>query len=111
MDTCYEFGRCLRRQREAAGLSLRQLADLARANHSYINRLEHGQHACPSRQMVLRLARALRIRGSDALAAAGYMPEHATPEHLSLRTSRIVAPMDQDRAEAKSLWPSQERSR
>ena len=111
MDMCYEFGRWLRRQREAAGLSLRQRADVARANHSYIHRLEHGQHACPSRQMVLRLARALRIRGSDALAAAGYMPEPAKPEHLLLRTGRIVAPVDHERAEAKSLWPSQERSR
>jgi len=111
MDVCYEFGKWLRKSREDAGLSLRQLARLARANHSYLARLEHGRHASPSRQMVLRLARALRIRGNDALAAAGYMPEGRHLQNSAVKHSPVLDPEDQARTEASSSWRVHERER
>lgn len=74
MQTCYAFGKWLRNCRSERGISLRELGRIARANYSYIARLEHGGHAAPSRGMAIRLARALGASRVEALLAAGYAP-------------------------------------
>ena len=74
VQICYAFGKWLRNCRRERGVSLRELGRIARANYSYIARLEHGVHAAPSRDMVIRLARALRASRLEALLAAGYAP-------------------------------------
>lgn len=107
MHVCLEFGEWLRRARENAGLSLRQLARLAGVNRSYLARLEHGKHAAPSRVMAARLAGALRVPTSEGLMSAGYLPEG-----LPLRTSLLArgahdSDGHQEHTEANHKCPSQ----
>ena len=104
LKTCYSFGLWLQERREEAALSLRQLAREAGANYSYLARLEHGRHACPSQQMVLRLAQALGAGPSRALAAAGYLPDgcqsSGTEHDVKMRRQK----RDQVGTEAHVSW-------
>ena len=76
----------LRSYRLRAGLSQVRLAELAGLDRSFLNRLESGQR-CPSRMVVLRLARALGLDERDRAAllfAAGYAPVRALLDLRSL---------------------------
>jgi transcriptional regulator with XRE-family HTH domain len=53
-----QFGRVIRRRREAAGLSQEALADAARLHRTYISLLERGRRM-PSIEVVKKLATAL----------------------------------------------------
>ncbi|MCX2728534.1 helix-turn-helix transcriptional regulator (plasmid) [Thermomicrobium sp. 4228-Ro] len=73
------FHDLLRSYRLRAGLSQVRLAKLAGIDRSFLNRLESGDR-CPSRIVVLRLARALGLDERDRAAllfAAGYAPVRA----------------------------------
>ncbi|MEC3976231.1 helix-turn-helix domain-containing protein [Amycolatopsis sp. H20-H5] len=68
----------IRRGREAAGLSVRQLAPLVGAHHSVLSRIEAGAVARPSPELVQNIAAALELDPSDLLAFIGVkstMPE------------------------------------
>ncbi|HXJ57708.1 MAG TPA: helix-turn-helix transcriptional regulator [Verrucomicrobiae bacterium] len=54
-------GDILRSSRERRGLSLRELGRLAGIDHAYIHRLETGAKEAPSDQVIMKLARALKM--------------------------------------------------
>ena len=71
-----EFGRLLKRCREARGVSQSKLAERAGFDHSYVSRLESGART-PTRDAVDRLGEALalnQIERDALLAAAGFLP-------------------------------------
>jgi transcriptional regulator with XRE-family HTH domain len=65
-----EFGREVRRRREAAGLTLEALAERAGLTPNYIGGIEMGRRD-PSLSTVLSLARGLRISPADLLGGLG----------------------------------------
>jgi len=69
------LGFLLQRLREQRGLSLRELAQLAGIDHAYIYRLEAGEKASPSEEILTKLSRALKVgkREADILR---YLAEH-----------------------------------
>ena len=64
------LGEFLRAQRQLAGLSLRQLAELARVSNPYLSQVERGLHE-PSLRVLTSLAHALGIPPQRLLAHAG----------------------------------------
>jgi transcriptional regulator with XRE-family HTH domain len=60
----------LRTQREAAGLTLRELAERADVSNAYLSQLERGLHE-PSIRVLSAVAVALDISGETLLALAG----------------------------------------
>ena len=64
------LGEFLRAQRQLAGLSLRQLAELARVSNPYLSQVERGLHE-PSLRVLTSLAQALGIPPQHLLAYAG----------------------------------------
>jgi transcriptional regulator with XRE-family HTH domain len=71
------LGEFLRAQRQLAGLSLRQLAELARVSNPYLSQVERGLHE-PSLRVLTSLAQALGIPPHHLLAHAGIEPEGGT---------------------------------
>lgn len=69
-----KFGSIIKRARLEKDLSLRALAELAGIDFSYISRLEKGSHT-PSRDTVIKIAKALDIPVNELMIAAGYMPD------------------------------------
>lgn len=60
------FGVFLRKLREKRGLSLRELALLAKIDHAYVHRLETGEKEAPSDEALTRLTRALKTTKRDS---------------------------------------------
>jgi len=71
------LGEFLRAQRQLAGLSLRQLAELARVSNPYLSQVERGLHE-PSLRVLTSLAHALGIPPHHLFAHAGVQDETAT---------------------------------
>jgi transcriptional regulator with XRE-family HTH domain len=63
------FGAYLHAQRQAARLTLRELADLANISNPYLSQLERGLHA-PSVAVIRSLAEALNLSAEVLLAQA-----------------------------------------
>jgi len=64
------FGVTIRTQRKAAGLSQEALADLAEIDRSHMGKIERGERNV-SLLNILRIARAIGLKPSDLLSAAG----------------------------------------
>jgi transcriptional regulator with XRE-family HTH domain len=75
-----ELGGLLKRERERAGLTVRQLADAAGLVPSTLSRLETGFIATPRPDHLQRLARALRVDVEELYAVAGYLEPGSLPE-------------------------------
>ena len=72
----YRFGLRLRRDREAAGLTVRQLASAADINYSYITKIEKSSSKTGiSRSVVRSLAVALDADEFEYLHLSGLVPE------------------------------------
>ncbi len=71
------FGLLLQSLREERRLSLRELAQLSDVDHAYIYRLENGDKASPSEDVLLKLTRALKAgkREADMLRYLARHPE------------------------------------
>jgi len=67
-EIAVEFGRQLRRYREAAGLSQEHLAHEAGLSWSTVSQVERGERAVRLTTL-LRLARALGVTGSELIAS------------------------------------------
>ena len=84
-----EFGREVRRRREALGLTLEQLAESSKLTPNYIGTIENGKRD-PSLSTVVSLARGLRIAPAElfggiedlspAATEAGQLFDAAPPE-------------------------------
>ena len=68
------LGEFIRSQRRLAGLSLRQVADLARVSNPYLSQVENGKHQ-PSLRVLLSIADALDISADVLLSEAGVMSD------------------------------------
>ena len=71
------FGAVLRQYRECARLSQLGLARISGVHVSIINRFEHDERQPADREIIDRLATALRLRAADCdrlLAAGGFFP-------------------------------------
>lgn len=61
MAESVDFGAAMRRFRNERTLSLRELATLSDVDHAYIHRLESGDKAAPSREILDKLSRGLKL--------------------------------------------------
>jgi transcriptional regulator with XRE-family HTH domain len=66
------LGDVIRRQRQQAQMSLRQLADLAQVSNPYLSQIERGLHE-PSVRVVRSIARALNLTAEELLERAGML--------------------------------------
>ena len=73
------FGALLRRHREHAGLTLREMEERGPFTYSHLCRIERGARNAPDREDVIALAQALAVDADELLVAAGYLPVHAPP--------------------------------
>jgi len=73
-------GAFIRRQREAANLSLRGAAERAGISNPYLSQLERGLHE-PSVRVLSAVARALRGPADELLQQAGFGENDGTPTH------------------------------
>ena len=94
------LGEFIRTQRRLAGLSLRQVADLARVSNPYLSQVERGQHQ-PSLRVLLAIADALDISADVLLSEAGVVSDDAaavrTDTEHAIRTDPLL---DQAQKEA-----------
>lgn len=70
--TVETLGGYLREQRDAAGMSLRQLADQAGVSNPYLSQIERGLRK-PSAEVLQQLAKALRISAEQVYVQAGFL--------------------------------------
>lgn len=74
--TVETLGGYLREQRDAAGMSLRQLAEQAGVSNPYLSQIERGLRK-PSAEVLQQLATALRISAEQIYVQAGILqPDH-----------------------------------
>src|SRR4051794_22295726 len=72
------LGAYIRAQREAANLSLRQMAELSSVSNAYLSQIERGLHQ-PSVAVIMAIASALELSGEALLAQAGLIrPDSST---------------------------------
>ena len=72
------LGAFIRRQREAANLSLRGAAERAGISNPYLSQLERGLHE-PSVRVLSAVARALRVPADELLHQAGFGDGDGSP--------------------------------
>lgn len=70
-----DFGTKIRKLRQDMGWTQQELADEVGIAHSYISRLEREDHHKPSADILLRLARALKVDVAELYQVAGYIGE------------------------------------
>ena len=75
-----DFGRQLRRHREAAGLSQEELAERAALTAKAISSLERGERQRPYPQTVRALAKALTLSDADRSALIASVPNRVRPQ-------------------------------
>lgn len=71
------LGATVRKHRERAGLSIRQLAAKAEVNYAYLSRVENGTYEKPAADVLQRLAGALGIDPAKLLRFIGVKPAPA----------------------------------
>lgn len=77
--TTNALGDYVLRQRQAAGLSLRQLEERAGVDHTWISHVERGDYTNPDARSLAKLARGLEVEVSDLYLAAGYQAGDGLP--------------------------------
>jgi transcriptional regulator with XRE-family HTH domain len=70
----HDLGAYLREQRQAAKLSLRQLAELAEVSNPYLSQIERGLKK-PSAEILQSLAKGLRVSAESLYVRAGILDE------------------------------------
>lgn len=70
------LGGFIRAQRRIAGLTLRQLADLADVSNAYLSQIERGKHE-PSVRVLRQVAQALNVSAETILDQAGLFEDPA----------------------------------
>lgn len=73
------LGAYLREQREAAGYSLRQVAQLAGVQHTYLFRIENDTYTNPQPEYLQRIADVLELDVGELYAFLGMRPKLPEP--------------------------------
>lgn len=86
------LGSFIRAQRRLAGLTLRQLADLADVSNAYLSQIERGKHE-PSVRVLRQVARGLNVSAESILDQAGLFadPEPEPPGDDTANTDVVAA--------------------
>ncbi|MCW2783860.1 MAG: clgR 1 [Marmoricola sp.] len=87
--TVETLGGYLREQRDAAGMSLRQLAELAGVSNPYLSQIERGLRR-PSAEVLQQLAKALRISAEQVYVQAGIL----SPDDDQVRSVELAVLAD-----------------
>jgi transcriptional regulator with XRE-family HTH domain len=83
------LGATIRRRRQLAQMSLRQLAELAQVSNPYLSQIERGLHE-PSVRVVRSIAKALNVSAEELLGDAGMLDDEAATEPLSSSTEDAI---------------------
>ncbi|MFI1465371.1 helix-turn-helix domain-containing protein [Nocardia carnea] len=76
VNAAQDIGGFIRAQREAAQVSLRQLAQLAGVSNPYLSQIERGLRN-PSAEVLTQIAKALRVSSEVLYVRAGYLEQRA----------------------------------
>jgi transcriptional regulator with XRE-family HTH domain len=98
------FGKRLRQARKERGLTLRQLAQEAGVNFTYLSKVENERVPyTPAAETIRELARILKVDSLDFLELANKLPKELEPLNASVharrffeRASQIASPADWD---------------
>lgn len=90
----------IREAREAAGLSIRQLAPLVGAHYSMLSRIEAGEVTRPAAEMVQNIAIALELDPAELLGFIGVKTMLPEPKVYFRRAYGMT---DSEAAEAEAL--------
>jgi transcriptional regulator with XRE-family HTH domain len=71
-------GQFIKNQRDVAGMSLRQLSNLAKVSNPYLSQIERGIYK-PSAEVLKAIADALQIQSETLFARAGFIDEEKEP--------------------------------
>lgn len=82
------LGEFIRRQRQLANLSLRELAERAAVSNPYLSQVERGIHA-PSVRVLKAIAAALEISAETLLAEAGLLGGDE-PDEAAIDTAAAI---------------------
>lgn len=97
-SAAHDIGSFIRSQREAAQVSLRQLAQLAGVSNPYLSQIERGLRK-PSAEILQQIAKALRISAEALYVQAGILEEREGTElaqallydpHLTERQKQVL---------------------
>lgn len=78
----FDVGGFIREQRDAAQMSLRQLAKAAEVSNPYLSQVERGLRK-PSAEILGRIASGLRISAETLYVRAGLLDTHVSDTHVS----------------------------
>jgi len=90
-DNHQPLGDYLRAARERTGWSIRDLAKRAGIHFSYLARLENGDTAHPSPELLQRLAELLEVDAAELLSYIGVKPELPEPRMYFRRVYGVDA--------------------
>lgn len=76
-NAAHDIGGFIRAQREAAQVSLRQLAALAGVSNPYLSQIERGLRN-PSAEVLAQIAKGLRVSSEVLYMRAGYLEQRAS---------------------------------
>lgn len=91
-----DLGHYLREQREAAQMSVRQVAKAAGISNPYLSQIERGLRK-PSAEILQQLAKGLRISAEQLYIRAGILDDSATGEPVAQPYDVTVAIMADER--------------
>lgn len=87
-----DLGAYLREQREAAQMSVRQVAKAAGISNPYLSQIERGLRK-PSAEILQQIAKGLRISAEQVYVRAGILDDRAAGESVDLPHDVTVAIM------------------
>ena len=93
------MGAFIRRQRQQANLSLRQLADRTKLSNPYLSQIERGLHQ-PSVRVIRLISDALNVSTETLLAQAGLL-HHKEPSSAAGAQASTVSVEDAIQAESR----------
>lgn len=93
-----DIGGFIRQQREAAEVSLRQLAKLAGVSNPYLSQIERGLRK-PSAEVLQQIAKGLSVSAETLYARAGLLDE-AAARHLVVEAINLDEELSKDQRSA-----------
>lgn len=104
VNAAHDIGGFIRAQREAAQVSLRQLATLAGVSNPYLSQIERGLRN-PSAEVLTQIAKALRVSSEVLYVRAGYLGSGRT-----VRSGMPCLPIRRSaNGKSRSCWISMNR--
>ena len=99
------LGAFIRRQRQLANLSLRQLAERTRLSNPYLSQIERGLHH-PSVRVIRQISDELNVSAETLLAQAGLLRH----DHADSATAEQAAPTVEQAIQAEQRLSDEQKS-